>query len=630
MSPKIKLQKAITAYSAILDELNQNGAKHITYAHAGSFINDLSSMEELTVESFLGKLHEQLQQHTLFAMACSSGHMKAILRSASPTSSPEHQNNVYMCQERANGCEPPSEEILPAPSATLPHEPKIATEINVLQTELEAVENLNGVVNSADGAVSGMELDVVQNNARAEEPASMPADTAPSRHLFNARDFLVKKLAEYRANPEKWTWVKLDPDGDNTFILKNFLVVVDENGQLLDDPAKGGWDPNQEIYLQSSKERNYPCYQEERPLLNDKHEALYRNAPFFRAFATPATDAGDEFGASSSKAIKDCSYPVFTVETSDGTDMQLRLMVMVVKASWHTRNENPQGLFDFDGVWPQVLDGLQGKPVYLKIRLSSVKMCYYYGGCYTAESMWPIPPPRDDAVEENSAKRQRKVTARHPPNIAEYEKAYSQRENSIKYALPQTAGGWIRQVLSPQCVGDRHSGVFSPTENFGMLRLDFLAIYKLKDSDKSVSIMIECDENQGHQHKNSVQELERAVKVAKNMSKFLSSNLPVFLRINPDACAEFGGHIKVKDYELQIEKMIEHICMQAQLIDVVNGTSELPIYYLFFPDGHRYKDFPRGYQVPRDYVHEQGSIIKYRLLIIRDGEKVGEGGIDWK
>ncbi|KAG7672739.1 hypothetical protein Ndes2526B_g08216 [Nannochloris sp. 'desiccata'] len=626
MSPKIELQKAITAYSAILDELNQRGAvKYITYTHVGMFINGLASMHELTVDCFLGKLHEQLHEHMLFAMACNSQHMKAILHSCPPTSSPEHQSNLDVSQERDNACEPPVEGKIQAPPTTLPSEPEIATHNNVSPTALEALEILNEVINTADGENSGMELHVVANDAGAEEPALPPADTAPSPHLFNARDFLVKKVAEYHANPENWIWVK--PDGYNTFILKNFLVVVDENGQLLDSP-QGGWDPNQETYLQSKVNTNYACYERERPLLNDGHLALYPNAPFFEPFATPATEVADEFGAGSSKAIKDCSYPVFTVETSDGTDMQLRLMVMVVKKSWRCRNENPRGQPEIDGAWPQALHGLQGKLVYLKIRPSN-KSCYYYGGSYTSESMWPIPPPRDDAAEEGTpVKRQRIATAR----VIDTENIYSQKEASIKDALPQTVGlsRWGRQLLNQQSVGDRRSGVFSVTENFGMSRLDLLTCYKLEGSQKRVSIMIECDENNGHQHKNSVKELERAFKLAENHSKFLSTDLLVFLRINPDACEVFGGYLEVKDYETQIEDMIEHICMQAEAIDVANGTSELPIYYLFYPDGHQYADFPNGHQVPRNCVHGQSPDVEYRLFVIRDG-KLREGrGNHWE
>lgn len=57
-------------------------------------------------------------------------------------------------------------------------------------------------------------------------------------------------------------------------------------------------------------------------------------------------------------------------------------------------------------------------------------------------------------------------------------------------------------------------------------------------------------------------------KLAQNNSKFLSTNLAVFFRINPDACKEFDGYLEVKDCETQTDEMIEHICIQVELIDV--------------------------------------------------------------
>jgi hypothetical protein len=83
------------------------------------------------------------------------------------------------------------------------------------------------------------------------------------------------------------------------------------------------------------------------------------------------------------------------------------------------------------------------------------------------------------------------------------------------------------------------------------------------------------------------------------------------------------------DYESNIEFMVEHICMQAEGIDTVKGTSELPIYYLFFPDRHKYADVPEVYPVPKNFIEVEETGLEYRLSYIRDG-KVREGRSDWK
>jgi hypothetical protein len=631
MSPKIKSHKAITIYLAVLDGLKEDQLNDAT--KQVNFIRELSCIEELTLNAFLEKLQEHLSDLTLFARACCCDQMKDFLSSSSSaTPSPENQSNLEAAPAGFNIFETPGGQHAPAANnAVQSHEPIFAPGGNVSPTAAEALENLSEVNTDVDDAIAGMDLGFDANGA--EEPILPPAaddgapNAQPSPLLFNARDFLVKKIAEYNANPDGWEWFK--PEGHYSFILRNYLVVVDENGQLLNDPAHGGWDPNQEIYLQSKVNQDYACYDRERPMLNDQHLALYPNAPFFRAFATPATAAADGAtdngaGPSTEIALKDCSYPVYTVENAlDTTNMQLRLMVMVVRSDWANRTKNPGQAGETGGAWPQTLHGLQGQLVYLKIRPSN-KSCYYYNKNYKAASNWPTPPPRDAAAEEEEhrQKRRRTVPARF---VVDQASNYSQKEASIRDVLPLTTPNcfprWSRQIINEQSVGDRFSDIFALFRNAGVAQLDLLACYKQEGSNKRVWIKIECDENNGHQDKNSEEEMKCAFKLAETRSQISPTDLIVYLRINPDVCEDFDGFLEVSDYETQIENMVEHICMQAAGIDSFIGTSELPIYYLFFPDGHRYTDFPEGHQIPRSCVEgEYSDLVEYRLSVIRDGK----------
>ena len=535
--PNMDFGELIKSYTTILHELNPS--EHIDYMSTGDFISGIwqENTNGISVEYFLEKLKQQLGSMTEFARACLiSEHLKHIVLSSSPiNSSPAALQNA---PHPIAACEAAMEEQIQAPSTIVPHQPIIAANNNGSQTPLEALRSANGEVGNPNGSDSPRYLAFGASDYEAA-PVPDENNVASDQQHLSGRDFIMKKIGEHHSNKDAWDWFKTDDA--NCFFLKNYLVVVDQDGKLLSNPEEGDicWDPNQEIYIQSEPNAPYPKFAKERPLVNNEFRALYPSAPFFKAFAYPEDGQLDENGAGASKEIKDCSYPVFTVETADGCDFQQRIMVLVVTKSWLGRKQNPDGLFD--GVWPQSLQGLKGKQIYLKIRFGR-KSCYYYGEPHY-KNMWPIPPANDDSagLEETPLKRQRTAPARFVAGALEINN--STKEMSIKLALPETLGlsCWTMQGLREQSVGPRDSGVFSPTKKHGFYRLDLLAIYKLEGTEKCLMIMIECDDDKGHQTKNSEEEMKRAVTLAQNHSEWRSTHHLAFLRINPDICSDFNG-----------------------------------------------------------------------------------------
>lgn len=207
-----------------------------------------------------------------------------------------------------------------------------------------------------------------------------------------ARDFIMEKFQVFQLESDEWDWFK--PERHDSYLLKNYLLVVDAHGYIIEE----AWDPSQEVNIQSKQYSDYITCGRERPMLNNEYISLFGTSSPTTADRLQKLCHGVE-----------CSHPVWTVQSiqTDGItlNMGLRLMVLCLEESWRQMgpSNNSTG-----GEWPASLQGLQGLSMYLKFRPQK-KSCYYYGRNYGHESMWPAkPPPPVIDLEGGRPKRQRR------------------------------------------------------------------------------------------------------------------------------------------------------------------------------------------------------------------------------